>query len=58
MARGLKRASERGEGKSCVQPDTICYPDSVTPSRLTAACQFIVRPHRTAETHIAEGITL
>lgn len=59
-ARGLKRASERGKGKgkSCVQPDTICYPDSVTPSRLTAACQFIASLHRTAETQIAGGIIL
>ena len=58
MARGLKSASEREEAKSCVQPDTICYPDSVTPSRLTAACQFIATLHRTAETQTAGGIHL
>ena len=65
MARGLKRASERGKGKSCVQPDTICYPDSVTPPtppppspRLTTACQFIATLHWTAETQIAGGIPL
>lgn len=55
---GLKRASERGKGKSCVQPDTICYPESVTPSRRTAACQFIATLHLTAETQIAGGSAL
>jgi hypothetical protein len=52
----VKEREVQEREKSCVQPDTVCNPDSVAPSRLTAACQVIATLHLTAETHTAEGV--